>query len=283
MEHRGPSAVLGSIRRGASRLGLPLVVDPKSEDEVHDWSLVVSGATPLRRAIALKESGRISRLLAGPNIFVRADDDGGVLAHDAVDRVIVPSEWVRAAYVSQCPDLVDRVAIWPAGVDTQFFTPKLGERARVLVYQKNGPIHLLEEVLALLRAKGMPSHVIRYGQYSQPEYREALAESSIAIFLSQSESQGIALAESWAMDVPTYCWDPQTLSYGGWTYDPVTSCPYLTEHTGERWKTLDELEVLIARKTLGSHAPRDWVLSEMTDEVCMERLIRLFQTKAQTG
>lgn len=272
---RGPSAVLASIKRGGSSLGIPIAIDPKKDAGVSAQTLVVSGVETLRRAIALKEMARISRLIAGPNIVVRADEQGGLLAHPAIDLVIVPSEWVRVAYVNQRPTLADRIAIWAAGVDTRFFDPPAGDRKHVLVYHKNAPASLLNEVLHLLRSRGLAAHLIRYGSYTRSEYRDALAGSNVAIFLSRSESQGLALGEAWAMDVPTYVWDPQEFTAGGWTYDPVTSCPYLSEQTGKRWKTIDQLKDLFRWQTVRSYAPRDWVLSEMTDELCMEKLLNL--------
>ena len=39
--------------------------------------------------------------------------------------------------------------------------------------------------------------------------RQMLDRSVVAVFLSTFETQGIALAEAWSMDVPTVVWDPQ--------------------------------------------------------------------------
>lgn len=63
----------------------------------------------------------------------------------------------------------------------------------------------------------------------------------LLFFLSQSESQGIALAEAWAMDVPTFSWNPREFVYKMHTFKNVSSAPYTTSENGTLWKDIDEL------------------------------------------
>ena len=53
----------------------------------------------------------------------------------------------------------------------------------------------------------------------------------LAVFLSSSESQGIALAEAWSMNVPTFVWNPKPKELNGRYFPSVDSAPYLTPET----------------------------------------------------
>ena len=53
------------------------------------------------------------------------------------------------------------------------------------------------------------------------------------VFLSTFETQGIALAEAWSMDVPAIVWDPQgQAEWRGRTFTSRSSAPFLTPATG---------------------------------------------------
>jgi hypothetical protein len=121
------------------------------------------------------------------------------------------------------------------------------------------------QVKSLLENLGYQTVTISYGSYNQSQYKELLSQVSCAIILSRSESQGIALAECWAMNVPTFCWDlEEPLHAEGTVYWPISSAPYLSMQTGAKWKNLDELKVLLNEFSNNSvsYSPRDWVLKK---------------------
>jgi hypothetical protein len=134
----------------------------------------------------------------------------------------------------------------------------------------------VEQLLRKLRWE--PIRII-YGCYNSGQYKQALMQSTFAVFLSQSESQGIALAEAWAMDVPTLVWNPRELTYNGRRYSTVSACPYLSDATGAEWVALDELAQLV--KSFPRHEagfePRSWVLNNMTDTVAAANLLHIVQ------
>lgn len=95
-------------------------------------------------------------------------------------------------------------------------------------------------------------------------------------FLSQSESQGIALAEAWAMDVPTFSWNPGEFVYKMHTFKNVSSAPYTTSENGALWKDIDELYcVLDLFLKENTYSPRKWILNNITDILCSKQLLSL--------
>jgi hypothetical protein len=123
---------------------------------------------------------------------------------------------------------------------------------------------------------GMDLHIIQYGHYNKEEYREQLRLCDFSVFISEKETQGIALAEAWAMNVPTLCWDSFSSNMEGMILMPTSSCPYLTRQTGARWRSVDDLRQLIYLYEKSYFSPRNWVISHMSDKVSAASLLETF-------
>jgi len=272
----GHPSVTRSLARGLGKLGVAFTLNPISPRAISGVCMVLSSVAALRQAIEWKQHGKVRLLLAGPNLMVRSNEHGGILAAPEIDACVVPSEWVAAAYLDDLSPLSHRIRVWYAGVDEFYWAPHRSAtpRTNALIYCKNADAELLRSVKSILEGAGWPTISINYGSYSRKEYRAALQKSKFAVFLSASESQGIALAESWAMDVPTLVWQPQELVIGGRRYTRFSSSPYLNEMVGARWTLREEFEQLVARlpALISTFSPRAWLLSNMTDVHAARRL-----------
>jgi hypothetical protein len=275
----GHPAVTRSVVEGLARLRVPYRYNPRYLTQVSDIVIVLAGLEALQQAIGWKRERRIKVLVAGPNVVVRPIERNSLLASPEVNVCLVPSEWVRTAYLEDAPSLAGRISIWAAGVDERYWNRSRRQRDRktVLVYWKNAPTDVGAGVEALLRSLAWQPVRITYGHYGMKHYRAALEACAFAVFLSGSESQGIALAEAWAMNVPTLVWNPGDLTYQGRRYSVVSSCPWLTENTGIDWVSLTELERILTRveDLMKSWKPREWLLHHMTDETAVKNLLRI--------
>jgi len=270
----GPFGVYQSVMNGLRILKIPFNCNPQTS-QVGDAIIVLSGVDNLRKAIDWKRNGRIKCLFGGPNIMNRPNQFNYLLASKEVDVCLVPSQWIKVAYEEDAPALKGRVQYWPAGVDVNDWSPGAMNRDCVLVYWKTEGMQLCQKVEELLRKFGYKPVRITYNSYDMSTYKNVLNKSKFAVFISRSESQGIALAEAWSMNVPTLAFDPGQLTYLGRSYFPVSSCPYLTEYTGKTWKHLEELETLI--QNFDSYAAqfdsRKWVLKHMSYEASTRALL----------
>jgi hypothetical protein len=104
----------------------------------------------------------------------------------------------------------------------------------------------------------------------------AIQLCDFSVFISEKETQGIALAEAWAMNVPTLCWDSFSSNMEGMVLMPTSSCPYLTRQTGARWRSVDDLRQLIYLYEKSYFSPRNWVISHMSDKVSAASLLETF-------
>jgi hypothetical protein len=242
----------------------------------------------LVQAADLRKRGDIDFLVAGPVNALFADECNGILQAPGIDLLIIASEWVRGFY-GDVPPLRDKARVCPAGVDPGFWQPTGRRRERVaVVYWKSGDEGFCEAVEAIVRQCGLePIRVeSRPGEhrgFKPAEYRAQLDRAELGVFLSAFETQGIALAEAWSMDVPTVVWDPRgDAEWRGRRFTAGSSAPYLTPATGVAFREIGEFRPALERAFLsrGSFQPRDWVLANMTDAICSRKLYELIKNEA---
>lgn len=215
---------------------------------------ILSNINALQWAIEAKRSGKITTLVAGPNLVVFPTDYGGIICEDEIDIVLTASKWVSNYWIEMVPSLKKKIVEWPIGVDTDFWEP-IENRIRpfILIYDKRGlycpflwpPIEeesvIFNRLIFLLEEKKEPHLHIAYSTFSQMTYKEMLQQSKAVIFLSRSETQGNAMFEAWSMDVPTLIWNPGKFKVQGETIS-TSSCPYLEEKLGSSFRNADDLE-----------------------------------------
>jgi len=231
---------------------------------------VVADPRAVRVGIAAKRNGLCERLIVGPNIVVRAFEEDAVLASPEIDMVLVPSQWVQDAYEADEPRLVGKIAIWPAGVDANRWAPSGRKRSKVLIYEKR-QLDAATKAAEVIRSIGFETATIRYGDYQPEEFQRALDEAIACVVVGQSESQGLALAEAWSMDVPTFV---RRYDYIPEMDVACSAAPYLTPATGAFWSTKDDLQQLLAAG-VGTYSPREWVLANNTDRHAAESLLQI--------
>lgn len=273
-DHWYHKAVTESLIRGLKMIAADFNFNPQHIADVGEDVIVLANKDALKQAIRWKQRKRIKKLLVGPNLFVRPQEIESLITSPSIDLIMEPSNWPIKAVIEDCPQLHAKLVRWPAGVNSEYWQPQTPLKDRrstnVLVYQKNGSQYLLNSVIQLLRKYEWNPIVITYGKYEQRHFKDLLSRVQFAVFLSRSESQGLALAEAWAMDVPTFAWNlggPLTIQ--GKIYTDISACPYLNPLVGQEWKSLDIFEAQLGKiqTILNNCSPRAWVLQHMTDEI----------------
>ncbi len=270
----GPQSVNGNLVAGLLKLGLDININNAKSGPV---VCVVNGADVLTWAIEQKKRGIIKKILAGPNIAM-PQDSGGIIFNEYIDVLLVPCQWAKDFCLSYCPNFEAKIKIWPSGVKTL----PAGEIAKTssgkcLIYQKNGSAQLLKVVESTLQARSIPYTVVTYGSYSPESYIDSLKDSDFLIFLSQSESQGLALHEAWMMDVPTLVWNGGHMKQGGYEWESSSPAPYLTKDCGMFFSSQDEfgpiLEEFLGR--LKNFHPRNYHLSNFTETLAAKKYLEI--------
>jgi len=204
-----------------------------------------------------------------------------------VKRFLVPGEWMRK--MSE-PYYGDKVASWPVGIDTEYWKPSNSHKTfDFLIYDKlnrdrdNQIVKVRDPIFKIISEKHLTYQVVRYGEYTQRGLKEMLDNSKAAIFLSESETQGLAYQQILATNTPILAWDKG----GYWQdpdyypdkvqYQPVSSVPYWDERCGIKFACVAEfkekLELFL--ETADKFKPKDYILENLTLEICAERYLQI--------
>jgi hypothetical protein len=277
--YRGHPAVTRSLVEGLAKINASANYNPKSFDAIGEVVVILSGAAALKQAIKLKRKGYIKKILAGPNMVEFPSDYDGIISSKEVDLCITPCAWTNRLYEDICPELIGRCIAWPAGVDAGYWKPDTTRhRSTILIYEKQrkGPVGPVEPYKNWLESRGYKVEIIKCGEYTASGFLNILERTLLMVGFVIDESQGLAWAEAWSADVPTLIWRNTINSNRGRIYATSTA-PYLSNNTGLFFDDFENFKVVFAQweSMKDSFQPRQWVLENMSDEVCARLLCQL--------
>jgi hypothetical protein len=277
---RGPAKVYQNLVKGLDAIGYPYVVNRSLDSTTRVW--VHDDVVALRCV-----SRSHAKAVVGPNLQVlprdippKTDLTGVLYVHPCEWKIAI---W-RAAGFDACP-----MAVWPVGIDLDKFRPgaqSTGSRD-VLVYHKLRREDELKDILASLDRASLQYRVIRYGSYDESDYIAALECVGLVVWHGSHESQGIALLEALAMDVPVLVCDVTRLSEEvGSRFPPeldgvpVTAAPYFAGTCGRRASRFDNVgaiaeDMLVQRSKF---APREYVQANLSLEGQARRFVELWES-----
>ncbi len=237
----GPTVVAENLLkelRLRNDLAWTLVTPETKFERNYSVMWVVNGLLDLVWAIQNKEILGISQLWAGPNLVVVPQEAQGTIGHSQIDKVVVPCRWVAEVYSALMPSISNKIVIWPVGIDVEAWTPDPAkEKRHIVVYDKRNT-GLADELTTGLCSSGELVSRVTYGKYSRSHYKELLDHAKAIIWLSATESQGIALLEALAMNVPALCLKNSTWNYHSaelqtdYQYEGATAAPYFSDQCG---------------------------------------------------
>jgi hypothetical protein len=182
------------------------------------------------------------------------------------------------------------VVQFPFPVDIERFKPGGTPTFDCIVYYKNRPKELLTALTDILKAAGLRIMVYTYGSYQEHYFLHDLQHCKFMVVLDAHESQGFALQEAMACNVPLLVLDAtsmhdETNGSGGRTYAALrdthalaaTSVPYWSdEECGIRIRTIEEFAPALERmqREWQSFAPRNFVLRTLSPYACGTRMLK---------
>ncbi|MFA6486020.1 MAG: hypothetical protein WCT40_01465 [Candidatus Magasanikbacteria bacterium] len=277
---RGPQAVTTGLLFGLNELRYGYKYNPKEKKIDFDDIVYVNGSIrALKWAIKAKRDGKIRNLIAGPVMTVLPDDKSGIMLDKNIDRILFPSQWTKDFWLSLAPWLGEKIQIWPAGVSDPGMV-KNRKNSSFIIYQKNAPVALLSHIINYFETKNINYKIIKYGSYKKSFYLKMLENSTGMVYLSESESQGLALCEAWMYNIPTIVWNRGYWEYGKYKwFDTKISAPYLTEECGrffagkddfiEKWHDFEN--------NLNVYKPRTYAVDHFSNKVSANIFVDLLK------
>lgn len=242
---------------------------------------VLSGALALKYALDLKRKGIVKRVTTGPNTIAFPDQEGVEYLKDpCVDLILFPSQMNADYFCRYIPELKGKVKPFASGINIDDFYPANTERKYALIYSKYVDSYWGNYISYILEKHGFRPHIIQYGNYNLDEYKQILSVSKFMISLSKHDTQGLYLAEAWAMDCPTICYNSHFCSFSTtatYVEGNQIGSPYVCEENGALFDSIDELERIIVEYEVRKQAwhPREYVLRHMTDAICSQHFLDL--------
>jgi hypothetical protein len=144
-----------------------------------------------------------------------------------------------------------------------------------LIYNKLKDRALFFEIVNYLKSKNYNIKIFEYGKFKQPEYFEALEYSRFEIYLSDSESQGLAMFEAWARGVPTLIFEKGVWERSGIKVSGKISAPYLSSECGESFSNFNDFSHSLTKLLSSSYNPENYVQKNFTNEVCAKKYLNV--------
>jgi hypothetical protein len=284
----GPKKVFTSVISGLDFLGVKYVLNQPIRKYKYNW------IHDDQRGII--EAGFSKKpVLVGPNTAVLPKDlpllrkampQGSIYLH--------PSQWSVDIwhYLKYTETKLDS---WPAGIDiNKFQIPDRVQATKVLLYFKQRDENLLTLAKCVLAELGLEYILIKYGFYTESEYKESLKNSKFGIWIGCSESQGIALQEALATGLPLIVLDAtsifDTIPIDSKKYFPykfpeslrsikTSTAPYFDERCGIKIENIEELKGAIDKvlENFQQYSPREYVKEYLTLEMSAKKIILFFE------
>jgi hypothetical protein len=180
----------------------------------------------------------------------------------------------------------------PFGIDLESIeiASSIEYRKGILVYVKGRLESEVKYLLDFLDSKQEMYSVIHYGSYKDSDFKQKLRSSKYVIWIGRHESQGFALQETLASNIPILLWDVKSMyeeySSDGKSYYEhykqsgmpllATATPYWSDECGVKFYKKEELcEKYDEMNTkLASFNPRSFIEKHLSHSATYTRLLQ---------
>lgn len=256
------------------------VKDLKNTD-LSQFDCVYSSSTPI-------DTSRYSdtmKFIFGPSFSIFPEiNNMNVIKNNPKVVYILQSEWIANYWktLPQCSDI--NIKVLPFGVNTKKFidNKQINEKTKVFIYFKKRDPNELQFVIDFLKTKNIDYTIFHHSKYNESDYLKYLQDSKYGIWIGSHEFQGFELQETLSCNVPLLVWNVKSMNQEFEAkYDdiPATSIPYWSEQCGEYFYDNKDLETTfnLLLSKLDTYKPRDYILNNLSMNVCENKLIDLIQ------
>jgi hypothetical protein len=220
----------------------------------------------------------------GPHFSVLPDHNIDKIAHYNNSIYIQPSKWAKNAWNS----VNNKITInqFPFPVDIEKFSPikQLSERDKVFIYFKHrNPIDLSYVYNILIRYNINPIIFNYDKKYSEDDYLDTLQNSKYGIIIDAHESQGFAIQEALACNVPLLVWNIKSMKDEYLSNYPdieASTIPYWDDRCGEYFYEANEFtdKYIIFLQNINNYKPRDYILENLSVYKCTDNFKSIINT-----
>jgi hypothetical protein len=254
----GPLEVLRNIQLGITEY------EDKGNSFSHRVRWFVSTSPTITE---IKNFALSDTILLGPNIEFEKHDYTELLQRFQNVYFLVPAPWVTPVLMERINIEDKNIIVWPSGVDTSEWYSEGEALEQALVYLKGEEDDRFKGAIDILEKNEIQFHLVRYGKYTNKQFRKLLMSTKFVVWIGSTESQGLALMQTWSMNVPTYILRKDNF-FDAFSkkFFTASSAPYFCNEVGvySKKEFFDESEFLAFTSNLQMYTPRDYVLRNFT-------------------
>ena len=220
------------------------------------------------------------KITTGPFIVNHPAERKAFVEDIRIDKLVYFSQWHQDLFKAFSKKVkLKNNFNWFCGVDADYWVNPKKNGDKILIYSKTNP-EVSREIKNRLDKRGFEYVEIVCGNYVPEQYKRALLESNLAIFVSKTETQGLAIFEAWSCNVPSFHFDPGVWNYQGHTYEKSSSCPYLNDQLGMRFNGMEEFDSKLDQvlQNLDNFTPREIVENNFTIDHSMKILSNILES-----
>ena len=199
-------------------------------------------------------------------------------------KILAASESAANSLINNLDIGIDssQICVLPIGVisEKQISHNKNNLRTKneCLVYFKNRDEEDLEKVVSLMNSEKIKTRVFKYGEYDNNVLISQAKKSKFGIIISSTESQGFAIQELMAFNLPLLVWDSKKSKFEDKEIEG-TSVPYWSSDCGEIVDTYSDLEkqLITFLENIKIYKPQQLILNKLTFEKFSLDLIKEFE------
>lgn len=194
---------------------------------------------------------------------------------------IQPSTWAVNAWANANALLPIKPYCFP--VNTNKFKCNNKIRDKVFVYYKRRKPEELQFIVNYLNENKIEHKVFDYiKKYDEKDYISYLQESKYGIIVDAHESQGFAIEEALASNVPLLVWNVKYMSqeHGSRYPDIVaTTVPYFDDRCGKIFYEENEFLQMFNEfiNNINNYNPRSYIMENLSYDICYEKFLNLLK------
>jgi len=223
------------------------------------------------------------RILIGPLYSIEQDMKINKLTkkYPYIKKLVATKMALKNAEELDPNFIAESTIVLPSGVISEINLNKnINTKSRnnkCLIYFKKRPIEELNEVVSFLKSQNQEYEIFQYGEYDNNKLKEAAKENSFAIIISGTETQGFAIQELMAENIPLLVWDKTINNFENYQLSG-TSVPIWDERCGVVIYNLNEFKNIFNSfvDNLSSYQPINLVLEKLTFEKYRKDLKKSF-------
>ncbi len=180
----------------------------------------------------------------------------------------------------------DKLLVLPVGINSESEILNFAKRNKTvnndcLIYFKGRSKEELDLITNYLEIRKIDYKIFEYGKYKNSEMINYAKTSKFGLVLGRTESQGIAINEMMATNLPLLVFDSTKNAYEGGVYEGTT-VPYWDKSCGEVIKEKDDYENIFQKFTQNlkneKYNPYKYVIKNLSYESMHKNLEKAFQS-----